>query len=69
MERAAEATRAGSSASDADISRAKRAVLDGITYPGDEHVARRGAEAVEWLASEVGIRWDTTARKWVPARD
>lgn len=65
IERAAEST-AGSSASTAQISAAKRAVLDGITYPGDEHVAKRGEEAVAWLASEVGIRWDEQARKWVP---
>lgn len=56
-----------SSATPAEISAAKRAVLDGITYPGDEHVAKRGEEAVAWLASEVGIRWDETARKWVTA--
>lgn len=63
---AAESTRAGSSASDADISRAKRAVLDGLTYPGDEHVARRGEEAKAWLASEVGTRWNVERRAWEP---
>lgn len=61
-------TGAGSSATPAQIGAAKRAVLDGITYPGDEHVAKRGEDAVAWLASEVGIRWDETARKWVSVR-
>jgi DNA-binding transcriptional ArsR family regulator len=54
-----------SSATPAEISAAKRAVLDGITYPGDEHVARRGEEAKEWLASVVRIRWDEDGERWV----
>lgn len=43
------------SAGNARITQAKRDVLDGFEFPGDEHVVRRAAESEEFLRS-VGIQ-------------